>query len=99
MPALAAAVIAEAVSDEADVSTVQDGGEPFGHGGQPGDDLGEVIQSAAAAQFFGVVDGALEAQAAPALGAGLQLQPPDGALDPGPAGTGLERSRRPARRA
>ena len=60
-----------AVGDEADVGAVQGGGEPVGHAGQPGDDLGEVVQAAAAAQLFGVVDGGLEAQDVLALGVGL----------------------------
>ena len=50
-------LVEEAIGDEADVSAVQDGGEPVVDAGQPGDDLGEVIQSAAAAHLFAVVDG------------------------------------------
>src|SRR6266702_3858819 len=51
-----------AVGEEADVGAVQGGGEPAGHAGEAGDDLGEVVQAAAAAQLFGVVHGGLEAQ-------------------------------------
>jgi hypothetical protein len=38
------------------------GGEPVGHTCEADDDLGEVLQAAAAAQLPGVVHGGLEAQ-------------------------------------
>jgi hypothetical protein len=44
------------------VSTRQGGGEPVGHAGQPGDDLREAFQDAAAAQLSGVVGDRFEAQ-------------------------------------
>ena len=47
------------------------------------DDLGEVLQAAAAAEFFGVMHGGLQAQDVLALGAGLQLESPE--ADPEPA--------------
>src|SRR5258708_9406008 len=50
-------LVEEAVGDEADVGAVQDVGEPVGHAGEAGGDLGGVIQAAAAAQFFGGVGG------------------------------------------
>jgi hypothetical protein len=61
------------------------GGEPVRHPGQQGDDLVEVVQAAAAAQLLGVVHGGLEAQHVLALGAGLQLQPPEADPEPGKA--------------
>src|SRR5438552_3255789 len=64
-------------------SAVQGSGEPAGHAGQQADDLGEVLQAAAAAEFLGVVHGGLETQHVLALGAGLQLEPPE--ADPEPA--------------
>jgi len=66
------------VGEEADVGAVQGGGEPLGHAGEAGDDLGEVLQAAAAAQFPGVVHGGLQAQDVLALG--VYLQPVFGCL-------------------
>ena len=69
-------LVEDAVGEEADVDAVQGGGEPVDHAGQPGDDLGEVVQAAAAAQLFGVVHDGLEAQHVLAFGVGLQRQSP-----------------------
>src|SRR5207245_7657057 len=63
-----------AVGDEADVDAVQHGAEPFGHGGQAGDDGGELVQGPAAAELLGVVRDGLEAQHVFAFGVGLQRQ-------------------------
>jgi hypothetical protein len=40
------------VGDEGDAGAVESGGEPVGDAGQPGDDLGEVVDAAAAAQLL-----------------------------------------------
>jgi hypothetical protein len=42
-------LVEDAVGQEADIGAVQGGGEPPGHAGQPGDDLVDVGQVAAAA--------------------------------------------------
>ena len=44
-------MVEDAVGQEADVGAVRGGGEPPGHVGQPGDDLAEMGQVAAAAQL------------------------------------------------
>jgi hypothetical protein len=62
------------IGEEADIKTVQRGGEPIDHAGEPADDLPEAIQNAAAAQLFGVVHDGLEAQHMFAFGVGLQRQ-------------------------
>jgi hypothetical protein len=43
------------VVEETDIDAVDGRAEPLRHAGQAGDDLGEVLQAAAAAQFSGVV--------------------------------------------
>jgi hypothetical protein len=78
-------LIEGAVGQEADVGAVEDDGEPPGRAGQAGDDLGEVVQAAAAAQFFGVVHGGLQAQDVLALGVGLELEQPEANPEPGQA--------------
>jgi hypothetical protein len=70
------------IEQEPGVGALQGGGEPVRHRGQHGDDLGEVIQAAAAAQLLGVVHGGLETQHALALGISLQLQPPEANAEP-----------------
>ena len=37
-------LVEDAVGDEPGVDAVQHGAEPFGHAGQPGDDLGELLE-------------------------------------------------------
>jgi hypothetical protein len=64
------------VVEEADVDAVEGGAEPLGHAGQAGDDLGKVVQAAAAAQLFGVVHGRFEPQDVFAFGVGLELEQP-----------------------
>jgi hypothetical protein len=76
-------LIEGAIGQEADVGAVQGGGEPADHAGQADDDLGEVVQAAAAAQLFGVVHGGLDAQYVLAFGAGLELEQAE--TDPEPA--------------
>jgi len=78
-------LIQGAVGDEADVGAIQGGGEPVSHSGQPGDDLREVLQAAAAAQLPGVVHGGLQAQDVLAFGIGLQLEQPEANPEPGQA--------------
>ena len=56
---------------------------------QPGDDLGEVVDAAAAAQLPGVVHGGFEAQDVLALGVGLALEQPEADPEPGQAVLGV----------
>src|SRR6266702_1674447 len=65
-----------AVGEEADVGAVQGGGEPFGHAGEAGEDLGEAGQAVAAAQLLGVVHGGLDTQDVLACGVDLELEQP-----------------------
>lgn len=81
--------IEHAVGQETDAGAAEGGGEPLCHAGEAGDDLGKVLQAAAAAQLFGVVHGGLETQDVLALGGGLQLQAPEGHLEPGQAVLGF----------
>src|SRR5260370_35115592 len=53
------------------------------------DDLGEVVDAAAAAQLPGVVHGGLEAQDVLALGVGLALEQPEADAEPGQAVLGV----------
>ena len=55
------------VADESGVHTIQGGGESLDDAGQPGDDLGELLDHPAAAQLRGVVHDRLESQHAFAL--------------------------------
>ena len=56
---------------------------PAGDAGQAGDDLGEVVDAAAAAQLPGVVHGSLQAQDVLALGVGLDLELAEQDPEPG----------------
>src|SRR5260221_4357355 len=53
------------------------------------DDLGEVVDAAAAAQFPGVVHGGLESPVVLALAVGLALEQPEAHPAPGQAGLGV----------
>ena len=74
-------LVEHAVGEEAGVHTVQGGGEPLGHAGEPGDDLGELLDHPPAPQFGGVVRDRLEPQHAFAFGVGLTGQPPEVQLE------------------
>ena len=67
-------LVEDAVGQEAELDAVEHAGEAVDHAGQPGDDLRELVQSAAAAELFGVMSDRLEAQDAFAFGVGLQGQ-------------------------
>src|SRR6266568_837511 len=82
-------VVEGGAGDEGDVGAVECGGEPAGDAGEAGDDLGEVADAAAAAQFPGVADGGFEAQDVFALGAGLALEQPEADPEPGQAVLGV----------
>jgi len=73
------------VLEETDVDAVNGRAEPLRHAGQAADDLGEVLQAAAAAQFSGVMHGGLEAQDVLAFGVGLELEQPEADPEPGQA--------------
>ena len=60
-------LVEDAVTDESGIHTVQGGGESVGDAGQPGDDLGELLDHPPAAQLGGVVRDRLEPQHAFAL--------------------------------
>ena len=50
------------LAEESGVHTIQGGGEPLDHAGQPGDDRGKLLDHPAAAQLRGVVRDRLEPQ-------------------------------------
>ena len=66
-PGAGGQLVEHAVGEESGVHTVQRGGESFGDAGQPGDDLGELLDHPPAPQFGGVVRDRLEPQHAFAL--------------------------------
>ena len=76
-------LVEDAVAEESGVHTIQGGGEPLDDAGQPGDDLGKLLDHPAAAQLRGVVRDRLEPQHAFAFGVGLAGQPPEVQLEHG----------------
>jgi hypothetical protein len=62
------------------LDAVQRGAEPLAHAGQPGDDLGEALQSPAAAQLPGVAVDRFEPEDARAFGAALECQQSEAGL-------------------
>ena len=82
-PGAGGQLVEHAVGEVSGVHTVQRGGESFGDPGQPGDDLGELVDHAPAPQFGGVVRDRLEPQHAFAFGVGLAGQPPEVQLEHG----------------
>jgi len=71
------------LAEESGVHTIQGGGEPLDDAGQPGDDLGKLLDHPPAAQLRGVVRDRLEPQHAFAFGVGLAGQPPEVQLEHG----------------